>query len=62
MQIVKKLFTKEKLPKKEKSEADVPLGNGKAVVLSDMDEMEFKQWEEDQVHGWAKFKRKIMKL
>lgn len=39
-----------------------PLGNGKAVFLSDMSEDEFKEWEEDQVHGWAKFKRTIKNL
>ena len=50
------------LDQKQKVLVDVPLGDGKAVVLSDMDESEFKEWEEDQVHGWAKFKNKIKNL
>lgn len=39
-----------------------PLGDGKAVFLSDMNDDEVAMWEEDQVHGWAKFKNKIMNL
>lgn len=50
------------LDQNQKAPIDAPLGDGKAVVLSDMDESEFKEWEEDQVHGWAKFKRKIKNL
>lgn len=41
---------------------EAPLGDGKAVFLSDMSDEEYAMWEEDQVHGWAKFKKKVFNI
>lgn len=64
IQALKMLLTRksstESVPEEKKVE--IPLGNGKAVFLSDMTDEEFAIWEEDQVHGWAKFKKKVFNI
>ena len=66
---MKKLFTKktEQLTKSQRRrieimEEDSSLGDGKAVFLSDMNEEEIEEYKENDVNGWAKFKKKVFGL
>lgn len=54
--------TLEEKVKRNSPMIEPPLGDGKAVFLSDMSDHEFMMWEEDQVHGWAKFKKKVFNI
>jgi len=49
-----------KFLKEEKS--DEPLGDGKAVFLSDMTEEEYEEYQHNVTNGWGGFNKKVKKI